>query len=164
MDEKTINEYIEVRDYMIKHVHEKVGIYMCGMWNPLVKHVLIEETKKIMNSEVRNLFPTVAISYLPKIRFRIYESINEVDAAIQYYYNTDTELTYLGTSMIGDEVLDCYFRDSYDPRFDHTFIVRYGHDEDNIYKGSKTAEAEYFLGQNTPLALAYGIATEDGFI
>ncbi len=41
---------------------------------------------------------------------------------------------------------------------------KYGHGEDSVYTGSKTAEAEYYMGAFTPLAIAYGMAIDDGFI
>jgi len=88
----------------------------------------------------------------------------EIQAGIQYYYNKAPGLVFLGTTSIGSDLFDCYFRDSYDPQFDYMFIARYGHNEDEYYMGSKTAQAEYHLGQHTPLSLAYGLAIEDGFI
>jgi hypothetical protein len=70
----------------------------------------------------------------------------------------------MGSALIGDESFDCYIRKSYDPNFNYIFISRYGHEESSYYLGSKTAEAEYYLGQATPLSVAYAIAIEDGFI
>ena len=44
------------------------------------------------------------------------------------------------------------------------FVAKYGHGFDEYYSGSKTAEAEYYMGMPTPLSIAYGMALEDGVI
>ena len=70
----------------------------------------------------------------------------------------------MGTNDIGVTIFDYYMKDVWATAFDHMFVARYGHDEDSVITGSKTAEAEYYMGAVTPLSVAYGMAIEDGFI
>jgi len=162
--ESQINQFIQARDYVLQSLSSKVEVYLTGVWDPFVKHIIIRETTDIIERELIELFPTLPSKYLPRCRFRVFEHEMEIEAGVQNYYNNEPELIFLGTSMIGHELFDCYYRGSYDPRFEYMFIARYGHKSDEYYVGSKTAEAEYYLGQATPLSLAYGLAIEDGFI
>ena len=163
MDE-VINTYCQARDFVLSDIPQKIEVFMRGVWNPFVKHVIIRETTEIIQKELIELFPTLPLKHLPRIRFRIFEESMELEIGLQNYYNHEPELTFLGTTMIGYEIFDCYYRGSYDPRYEYMFISRYGHEPDSYYVGSKTAAAEYYLGQQTPLSLAYGLAIEDGFI
>jgi hypothetical protein len=163
MDQQ-IAQFIQARDHVLGTVAQKIEVYLTRMWNPLVKYTLIKETIDIIQNELIELFPDLPCEYLPRCRFRIFEKDMHIEAGIQNYYNHEPKLTFLGTTTIESETIDCYFRSSYDPGFNYVFIARYGHERDNYYYGSKTAEAEYFLGQQTPLSVAYGLAVEDGFI
>jgi len=57
-----------------------------------------------------------------------------------------------------------YYKSSYNPGYEHLFIVRYGQDEDQYFVGAKNAAAEYYLNQETPLSIAYELAIEFGYI
>ena len=162
--ESQVNQFVQARDYMLGNLEQKIEVYLTGVWDPFVKHVIIRETLDIIEKELIELFPSFPLKYLPRCRFRIFEHEGEIEAGVQTYYNHEPELTFLGSTLIGYEAFDCYYRGSYDPRFDYMFVARYGHKEDDYYVGSKSAAAEYYLGQQTPLSLAYGLAIEDGFI
>lgn len=163
MDEQ-VSSFIDVRDYLLTTVSSKIEVYLTGSWDLFTKHQVIKETIEIIQRELIELFPNVLAKHLPKCRFRIFEELMEIEAGVQNYFNDEPELIFLGTSSIGEELFDCYYRISYDPQFDYMFISRYGHEKDDYYIGSKTAKAEYHLGQYTPLSIAYGLAIEDGFI
>lgn len=163
MDQQ-IEQFIQARNYILGTVGQKIDTYLTGVWNPIVKFTIIRETTDIIQNELIELFPDLPCEYLPRCRFRIFEKDMQIEAGIQHYYNHEPELTFLGTVGTEGEMIDCYFRCSYDPGFKYMFIARYGHERDSYYYGSKTAEAEYFLGQGTPLSFAYGLAVEDGFI
>jgi hypothetical protein len=163
MDE-AINIYCQARDHVLSGLPQMIEVFMTGMWSPFLKHNLIRETTDIIQKELIELFPNLPSKHLPRSRFRIFEEDHTLEAAVQNYYNHEPELTFLGTTMIGQELFDCYYRGSYDPRYEYMFVSRYGHGEQDYYVGSKTAAAEYYLGQETPLSLAYGLAIEDGFI
>ena len=87
-----------------------------------------------------------------------------IECGIQNFINTDSQATFLGAAMFAGSTFDFYYRTAYDPRFDYVFIAKYGHSADSYFQGSKTAKVEYKTGQNTPLAFAYGLACEDGYI
>ena len=163
MDE-VINTYCQARDHILSGIPQMMEVFMTGMWDPFLKYTLTRETVEIIQKELIELFPTLPLKFLPRCRFRIFEELLEIEAGVQNYYNHEPELTFLGTTMVGHELFDCYYRGSYDPRYDYMFIARYGHESEDYYVGSKTAAAEYYLGQETPLSLAYGLAIEDGFI
>jgi len=163
MDQK-IEQFIKAKEHVLNTVAQKIEIYLTGSWDPLIKHTLIKETVDIIQDELIDLFPDIPVKYLPRCRFRIFEEDMQIEAGIQCFYNHEPELTFLGTVSIGDEMFDCYFKECYDPSSDYMFIARYGHGQYDYYQGSKTAIAEYYLGQYTPLSLTYGLAIEDGFI
>jgi hypothetical protein len=163
MDEK-VEAFCAARDYVLSTLAQKIEVFLTGMWDPINKHLIIKETMDIIETELIKLFPNVPVKQLPRCRFRVFEQDMEIEAGVQNYYNHEPELSFLGTSMIGPELFDCYYRGSYDPRFEYMFVSRYGHGPDDYYVGSKTAAAEYYLGQQTPLSIAYGLAIEDGFI
>jgi len=159
-----VGSFVEARDYVISTLPMKLEIYLLGVWDVFTKHTLIKETVNLIERELIEVFPHIPPKYLPKCRFRIFEETLEIEAGIQNYYNREPELSFLGTSNVGIELFDFYYRYSYDPGFDYMFIARFGHENDNYYMGSKTAKAEYYLGQQTPLSYAYALAIEDGFI
>lgn len=160
-----IEEFVRARDYVLKSLSEKVDVYIIGIWNPFIQHNIVKETTELVQQELIELFPDFPPDKLPQCRVKLLEDIQEINIGIQNYFNPQYGLIYLGTSTVSqDEVFDFYFRKSYDPQFNYRFIARFGHGENDYMTGSKTAEAEYNLGQYTPLSIAYGIAVEDGFI
>jgi hypothetical protein len=156
--------FCEVREYLLATLAQKVEVFMTGMWDPLMKHIIIKETCALVNKELEYMFPDLPKEMYPQIRFRIEEQDKCIEVGLQNYLNTERNLLFLGTNDLGDVAYDYYMRDSWDPRFDHIFMARYGHDPGSVYSGSKTAEAEYMIGAVTPLSVAYGMAMEDGFI
>jgi len=163
-NDELVKTYCEARDYLSQNIEEKVDVFLTGIWDPLIKYVLIKETSDIINKELTELFPVLPSKYLPKCRFRIFEDDAYIEAGIQQYFNTRPNLVYLGTNDLGSTSFDYYMKDVGGTPFDARFIARYGHDEDSVIAGSKTAEAEYYMGAITPLSVAYGMAIEDGFI
>jgi len=162
--EQLLMQYNQARDYLISILPARIEIFLMGMFNPISNYVLIKETSDILQRELIELFPTMPSKDLPSFKFRIREDIREVEVGVQFYYNTQNGLTYLGSTDLGTEVFDLYIRDSYDPRMNYRLIARHGSNGEDYISGSKTAEAEYYLGQTTPLACAYSLALEDGFI
>jgi len=163
-NEQTIQLFMEARQHIFENITGKVEVFMTRMWDPLMKHIIIRETCDIIQRELCMIIPDLDSKYYPQVKFRIFPEDYQIEAGVQCYLNTESNLTFLGTSDIGDSAFDFYMRDSWDPRFDHVYIARYGHSEDCKYTGAKTAEAEYMMGMVTPLSVAYGMAMEDGFI
>jgi len=159
-----VENYCKIRDYLEIHTPQKIKIFLTDSWNPIVKNSLIKSVMDLIENELLEKFPDFPEIYLPRCRFRINEEEDSVEVGIQQYLNHEPESTFLGSVCLGNELFDCYIRSSYDPRFNYIFTSRYGHGKDDYYSGSKTAEAEYYLGQYTPLSIAYAIAYEDGFI
>jgi len=165
MEADYINQFIQARNYIHKTIAGKIETFLLCPFNPITKHLASKETENIIREELEELYPDLPERLIPKCRFRIFEDTNEVEVGIQNYYNSEYDLIFLGTSdMGGGEIFDFYYRDSYDPRFDYVFIARYGNESNDYMIGSKTAKAEYYLGEFTPLAIAYGLALQDGFI
>lgn len=156
--------FCKARYYLMESVREKVDVFMTGMWDPFIKYMIIRETNDILDKEITIAFPDLPLKYFPKCKFRIFEEELHIEIGIQNYINMEPNLIFLGTNDVGAIVYDYYMRDSWDPRFKYMFIARFGHDRNSTYVGSKTAEAEYYMGAMTPLSVAYGMAIEDGFI
>jgi hypothetical protein len=163
MDE-LVTAFSDARKYVMEHVTTKVEIFMMQMWNPVTKYIVIRETCNIIDREIRSRFPNFPTKYYPQVRFRIFEDEKHIEVGIQNYLNKESDLTFLGTNDISSTSFDYYMRESWDPMFDYIFVARYGHASECEHRGSRTAEAEYYLGSITPLSTAYGMAIEDGFI
>jgi hypothetical protein len=162
--DKLTTAFLDVRKYVIEHLAMKIELFMTQPWNPIVKHVIIRETCNIINKEISNRFPDFPKKYYPQVRFKILDEEKHIEAGVQNYLNKETDLKFLGTNNIGSTAFDYYVRESWDLNFSYIFIARYGHTFQYEHRGSKTAEAEYYMGVITPLSTAYGIAIEDGFI
>lgn len=163
MDE-LIEQFTEIRGYLVSHLKEMVDVYLTGMWDPLVKFVIIKETNKLIEDLLICKYPDFPMKYLPKVKFRIYDEEQEIEAGVQTYLNTTPDSIFLGTRDLGDSMFDFYIYSGWDPSCEYTFIAKYGHSLDNQYSGSKVAAAEYFNGTVSPLSVAFSMAVEDGFI
>ncbi len=163
MDNKT-KLFEEARNYLMRTVGQKIEIFMTSGQDSLTNHMIVRETADLIHRELKELFPKLPPKYLPKCKFRILEAEKHIEAGIQNYFNRETDLTFLGTNDISSTPFDYYMRESWDPIVDYIFVARYGHAPECEHRGSRTAEAEYYLGSITPLSVAYGIAIEDGFI
>lgn len=159
-----VEKYIEIREYLTSHLMQMTEVFMTGIWDPCIKFVIIKETNAIIERDLIKIYPDFPKQYLPKVKFRIFEDDHEIEAGVQQYLNTTPELTFLGTSDLGDSQFDFYLRRSFDPSTEYMFYARYGHTKDNVYSGAKVAAAEYFQGVMSPLSIAFGMAVEDGFI
>lgn len=159
-----IQLFIDARNYLIHNLEPLIECYLTGIWDPHIKYIIIHETNKIIAKDLEERFPDLPAKLRPKVKFRIFEEEMNIECGIQNFINTDNHLQFLGTAAFSDALFDFYYRESYDPRFDYVFIAKYGHASDSYFQGSKTAKVEYKSGQNTPLAVAYGMAREDGYI
>jgi hypothetical protein len=163
-----MNDYVDLfcqaRQYLLDTLEAKIEVFMTGLWDPLAKFTIIKETNVIIDRELEKMFPDLPKECYPKCRFRIFDDEFQIEAGLQNYLSEDKYLTFLGTNDVNGTVFDYYVRQSWDPRFDYVYVARYGHDEDSVFTGSKTAEAEYYLGTITPLSVAYSLAKDDGFI
>jgi hypothetical protein len=159
-----IELFTQARDYLVATLEPTIECYLTGMWDPLIKYVIIKETNQIIDRDLGKRFPRLPARARPRVRFRIFEENLNIECGIQNYMNTDPGVIFLGIAGVMDSLFDLYYRISYDPRFDYTFIARYGHTPNSYFQGSKTAKVEYMTGQVTPLSIAYGMALEDGYI
>lgn len=159
-----IELFTEARKYLVDTLEPTIECYLTGIWDPLIKNIIIKETNQIIDRDLGEKFPDLPAKFRPQVKIRIFENDKNIECGIQNYMNTDTQVVFLGTAAFMDSLFDFYYRISYDPRFDYVFIARYGHTPDSCFQGSKTAKVEYKTGQVTPLAFAYGMALQDGYI
>jgi len=162
--EEQVDLFLQARNYLTESVSEKVELFMTDTWDPLSKYIIIKETNNIIKKELKILFPDLLEIYYPRCKFKIFDNEKIIEAGIQQYFNPQPSLNFLGVTEVGPDVYDMYYRNSYDPRFDFLFIARYGHDMSCSYTGSHSAKAEYYLGEVTPLSVAYGMALDDGLV
>lgn len=159
-----IEIFCKARQYLVESINPLIETFLTGIWDPFIKYTLIRDTTKIVDTDLSKVFNQIPKHDLPKVKFRLHDESDMIEVSIQHYYNYELHVIYLGSASIGGEAFDFYCRESYDPRFDYVFTARYGHEYDNYYSGSKTAQAEYYTGALTPLAIAYGMALDDGII
>lgn len=163
-----IELFIEARDYLIERIEPTIKAYFTGIWDPLITYIIAKEIDSLMTDEVIEKFPELPNRLQPRFKYRVFETEDKdganIEVNIQKYINTDYDLSYLGAVGIGSVLYDLYHRDAYDGSNDKYFIARYGHDYNSYFAGSKTAEAEYYLGAMTPLSVAYRMAMDDGII
>ena len=162
--ENLVEQFLEVRQYLVSHLEQMANVYFTQIWDPLMKFMIIKETNNLIENLLIDVFPEFPIKFLPKVKFRIFDEEHEIEAGVQSFLNTKPDLIFLGTSELECNPFDFYIRKSWDPSVQYMFVARYGHDIDNQYSGAKVAAAEYFQGIMSPLSVAYGMAVEDGFI
>lgn len=164
-NEHLIKEYIEIKNYLESVIESMINTYLTySQYNPLTNHILIQETKKLINNELSAIYPSFPKKYLPNIKFKIKHEIMEIESGIQVYFNNLEGLTFLGCCSLEKVDYDLYFRSSFDSSLDHMFYAKHGHNEYDFIKGSKIAKAEYLLGLPTPLSIAYSFAIDDGIV
>ncbi len=156
--------FMDARDYLVNTLEPLIECYMTGIWDPHIKYIIIKESNKIIDRDLAFKFPELPAKLRPQVKFRIFEEELNIECGIQNFINDDSQVTFLGTAAFMDALFDFYYRVAYDPKFDYVFIAKYGHAPDSYFQGSKTAKVEYKSGQHTPLAMAYGMACEDGYI
>ena len=159
-----IDLFTQARDYLVSTLEPLIDCYLTGMWDPYIKYVIIKETNEIIDRDLAQKFPDLSAKLRPSVKFRIFEEDMNIECGVQNYINNDSSVTFLGTAAFIGAMFDFYYRESFDPNFDYVFIARYGHAYDSYLQGSKTAKVEYKTGQMTPLAVAYGMACDDGYI
>jgi hypothetical protein len=135
--------------------------------DPYNTFMIIKETESILKKQLCDKFPLFPPKYLPRCKFRM-QSIEDDEVALEYniqhYMNKQHTMKYLGSCGIGKTEYDLYCRHSLDPKTDIIFISKHGHDDKDCSSGSRTAEAEYALGIVSPLAVAFGMAVQDGIL
>ena len=159
-----IELFMDARQYIVDSIEPMINCYLTGIWDPHIKFVLVKEVYNLINRDLNKRFPDLGMELYPRVKFRIFEEDLNIECGIQTYINHERNLKFLGTSGIYGLLYDLYYRESYDPRFDYVFIARYGHEHDHYFSGSKSAQAEYYLGQVTPLSIAYGMAIDNGYL
>jgi len=159
-----IELFTNAREYLIERAEPTIKAFFCGIWDPLSKFIIIKEINNILNKELKQAVPDLPRHMRPCFKYRIHDEDLQFEISIQNYINKERRLNYLGSISISSVIYDLYYRDSYDGSPHPIFLSRYGHLKENYVSGSKTAEAEYLLGEMTPLSLAYGLAVEDNII
>jgi len=159
-----VEQYIIIRDRLMQQLQSMMEVYMTGMWDPMMRHIIIKELQDLIVRELSREFPEFPVQCLPHIKIRVCEDIHFIEAGVQTYFNNIKDLTFLGNVDHDGVTYDLYCRNSWDPNFSHVFYARYGHEDNSFEKGSKEPAAEYMLGMMTPLSIAYGFAVDEGYI
>ena len=159
-----VEQYIHIRDTLMNKLQSMMEVYMTGMWDPLMRHIIIKEIQSLVVTDLSREFPDFPVSYLPHIKIKVCEDIHFIEAGVQSYLNKMRDMIFLGNVDHGGATYDLYCRDSWDSNFSHVFYARYGHDDELFDKGAKEPAAEYMMGMMTPLSIAYGFAVDEGYI
>lgn len=159
-----IQDFIEIKTRLQQVLEEMVNVYLTGIWDNLMYVYIIKEMQNLIKNQLAEEFPDFPISYLPQIKLKVIPEEKIIEAGIQQFLNQDQNLIFLGNVDVGENNYDLYCRKSFDPRFDYVFFARYGHTQECIFKGSKSAAADYMMGKMTPLSVAFELAVEEGFV
>jgi len=162
--DKIINDFIEIRDFLLDSIDDKLDFYLKDLWDPISSHILIDHFYKVVEKDLHNIFPFFPKEFLPKIKLRLNYDDQTIEKSTQRFLNKEKYFIFLANVDIEQENYDLYYKTSFDPRKPYVFFARYGHKNSSILKGSKSAAAEYFMGKHTPLSIAYHIAHEDGVL
>jgi len=162
------NNYIELynnaKDYLVERAEPSLRAYYCNIWDPLSKFIIIREMTHLLKKEITEVFPDLPKHMKPQIKFKIFEDTMEIGVSVQNYLNKERHLTYIGSAEIHPIQYDMYYRESFYDSESMMFICRYGHLDNEYITGTKTAEAEYYMGAMTPLSIAYSVALDEGII
>lgn len=164
MTDDLCNVFFNIRDFISDGISLKINTFFCDEYDPLNNYVVIQEMIKIIRNEAFNEFPEYPPQYFPKCKIKVDRKNRVVEVGIQNYFEADLSLIFLANIEIDGIIYDLYCRRSMALNFDYDFIARYGHEPDMKHEGSKTAAAEYMLGYETPLAIAFSFAIEEGFV
>ena len=74
--DKYVEQYIHIRDTLMNKLHSMMDVYMTGMWDPLMRHIIIKEIQAIIVRDLSREFPDFPVSYLPHIKIRVSEEIH----------------------------------------------------------------------------------------
>jgi hypothetical protein len=163
VDDQIAKEFVEVREALFEILEPTMQAYFCQMWDPLSYLIIVKETKEILTRILTQRFPNFPPKLFPQVLFMRNDEADGMELSVQFYYNSNTDLKYLGTCDIGGSYYDLYYRDRYGYGAP-IFVARYGHDSINSISGSHEAEADFLSGKMTPLSLAYQIALDNGYI
>jgi hypothetical protein len=164
MNELT-QDFIEIKTSLNQILRDMIQVYLSEMWDNEFMYVhIMKEMQNLIKTELVHEFPDFPVDYLPQVKLRFDSDEQIIEAGIQQFLNQDQNLIFLGNVDVGENNYDLYCRKSFDPRFDYVFFARYGHTQECIFKGSKSAAADYMLGKQTPLSVAFGMAVEEGFV
>lgn len=159
-----IEEFIEIRETLTRKLDELLDVYLCGIWDPLMCHIINKELKQIITRDILSEFPSFPQKYIPEIKIKYPTELEHIETYIQSYLNTDDSLIFLSNIELGGSIYDLYCRESWDPSVPYVFYARYGHSYESFLKGAKTAAREYLIGAVTPLSIAFSCAVDAGFI
>jgi hypothetical protein len=167
MEDLTVKHFIDARNYLNDNLEEMIKVYMSGIWDPLVEHVILKELNRIIETDLDRMFPDLPMKLKPKYSYRLLsekDEVVEVELSVQQYLNVESGLKFLGNYSESGVPYDLYCAPYYDGINNFLFYARYGHLYENFMTGANDARDEYNLGLITPLAVAYGMAVHDGYI
>jgi hypothetical protein len=163
--DKLINDFIEIRNFLVDSIDEKLDFFLKDLWDPIISYILIQEIYKLINNDLASIFPFFPKEYFPKIKLRLIREKLIIQRTTQHFLNKSNNLIFLGNADVGSKNYDLYYKETCsDPTISHVFFARFDHKTNSLIKGARTAATEYFTGKYTPLSVAYHIAHEDGVI
>lgn len=166
-----MNQYIDqfniIRNNLFKIVHECLPVFcdqeiICNL-DPIVSFSVMKEVNRLFNSLTEKEYPTFPKQLLPKFKL-IIDDEDYIRGGVQKYLNIEKQLIFLGHTLVNNFSYDLYCRKSIDPRFNYVLYAKYGHKQNEIYKGARQAASEYLEGKETPLATAFKYAVYAGYI
>lgn len=161
-DNDLIEMFQESRNYLLDVIQPSFDVYLSALWDPMCRHILLMDTKKALYQDVSLEFPSLPSEYFPQMLFEVDDKEQIFEFTIQTYLNIMPSLNFLGACEYDGVLHDMYLS----PRFEIEpwVISRYGNLDENFMSGSFSARSEYHLGIMTPIAIAYSMAVDSGYI
>lgn len=164
----TIQDFEKAREYLEELVQLSLSQIEIGIYDPWLKYLFEEETKKMIKHEYEKKYPDIPIYF----NFSIYLAAQTIEYSVQRYYHPFSQHKYLGCvqdpkktkSQRKPFLVDCYYSSLYETFGEPRLIVRYGHGKKEVDEGAMSAATQFYQGADTAMAKAYQLALEAGYI
>ncbi len=160
----TVEIFGQIRVEILKEIRDALPVFFCDAWDPMCEFTVTRDVSKLISETTAEKFCDFPEEYFPRYKFRrSYNDNSHMEIMVQEYFCNVRGLNYLGTVFLGNELFDVYLRPSYFLG-DFSLLVKFGHGDNDFITGNAQAEHEHEMGMQTPLAVAYQFALDEGAI
>lgn len=168
--DKVHEKFADARNHMENLLLDTITKLEIGIFDPWLKHLFEEEVKNMVRHRFEEDFPEIPVNF----RFSMYMSTETIEYSVQKFYHPFSSHIFLGSIRDHEReraarqkepfLVDCYYSKIYEAIDEPRVIVRFGHNKKDMIEGGFKAAQEFHSGFNTPLANAYQMAVEAGYI
>ncbi len=164
----SIKKFEEARDYMEDLVFETMTNLEIGIYDPWLKILFEREVRRVIQRQFKMEYPKIDVDF----NFSIILAAQIIEFSVQHFYHPFTTHIFLGsvadkkktTDSKNPYLVDCYYSRLYEAFGEPRIIIRYGHAKKEYEEGSMIAAEQFYHGADTPMAKAYQLAMEAGYV